>query len=123
MVPLTAAPHRGRADGARYTRRAWWSLLGLVPAFVLAFVVGEGLISALGYPTGGTVPAPWWAALVAGVPALVVFAIPAVVTVHLGRQAIRRGDARARTPMLVAVVVTAGFVLLNALPALVSWLS
>ena len=112
-----------RTDGERFTRRAWWSLLGFVPSFVLAFVVGEGLISALGYPSGGADPVPWWAALVAVVPALVVFVLPAVASVSFARRALRHGDPRARVPMIVALVVAASFVLLNALSALAIWLS
>ena len=82
---MTVTGHTPRTDGARFTRRAWWSLLGFVPSFVLAFVVGEGLISALGYPSGG--------------------------------------DPRARVPMTLALVVAAGFVLLNGLSALAILLS
>ena len=110
-------------DGPRFTRRAWWSLLGFVPSFVLAFVIGEGLVSALGYPTGGDIQAPWWAALVAVVPALVVFAAPAALSVYFGRRAIRQGDDRARLPMIVGIVVAAGFVLLNGVSAVAVWLS
>ena len=110
-------------DGSHYTSRAWWSLLGFVPSFALAFGVGEGLISALGYPSGGQDQAPWWAALVAVVPALVVFALPAVFAVHFGRRAVDLGDPRGRFPMIVAVVVAVGFALLNGLSGLLAWLS
>lgn len=113
-------PTRVRASVA--TRRAWWSLLGFVPSFVLAFVVGEGIIAALGYDSGGDVQAPWWAVLVAGVPALVVFVVPAVLTVRQALQAMRLGDERAIVPMILALVVAGGFVLLNGLSALVVWL-
>lgn len=120
---MSSTRHPGQIDGAVLTRRAWWSLLGFVPSFGLAFLIGEGLISALGYPTGGAEQAPWWAALVATTPALVVFVLPAVVAVHLGRRAVRLGEGRGRLPMVVGVVVAAGFVLLNAISALAYWLS
>jgi hypothetical protein len=105
------------------TRWAWWSLLGFVPSTGLAFVVGEGLISLLGYPTGGNRLATWWAALAAAVPALVVFALPALAATYFGRRAIRLGDPRGRRPMLIGVVAVATFVILNGLSALTIWLS
>lgn len=120
---MTAIHHSAPLDAPQCTRRAWWSLLGFVPSLALAFLIGEGLISALGYPTGGADQAPWWAALVAATPALVVFVLPAVLAVHFGRRAMKLGDVRGRLPMIVGVVVAAGFVLLNGLSALLIWLS
>lgn len=111
------------AEGRAATRWAWWSLLGFIPSFGLAFAVGEGLISLLGYPTGGSAEAPWWAAIVASVPALVVFALPAVAAVHFGRRAMRLGDDRGRVPMVIAVAAAGTFVLMNGLSALLYWLS
>lgn len=119
---MTTIQPDARLDGRHSTRRAWWSLLGFAPSFVLAFVVGEGLISALGYPTGDAVTPPLWAILVAGVPALVVFALPAVLGVHFGRRALAQGDRSARVPMTVGVVVAAGFVLLNLVSGIAVWL-
>jgi hypothetical protein len=120
---MTATHHPAQLAGAPFTRRAWWSLLGFVPSFALAFLIGEGLISALGYPSGGEEQAPWWAALIAVTPALITFVLPAVAAVYFGRRAMRLGDARGRLPMVVALVVAAGFVLLNGLSALTIWLS
>lgn len=120
---MSAIHHPERSRGAPFTRRAWWSLLGFVPSFVLAFVVGEGLISALGYSTGGDTQAPWWAALTAAIPALVVFALPAALGVYFSRRALQLADDRARLPMIVAVVLPVGFVLLNGVSALAIWLS
>lgn len=101
------------SDAVAEVRRAWWSLLGFVPALGLAFAVGEGLAAALGHPSGGADEAPWWVMVVAGVPALVVFALPAVAAVHFARRADRLGDQRGRLPAAVAVAVGAAFVLLN----------
>lgn len=115
--------HPERLEGATFTRRAWWSLLGFVPSFVLAFLVGEGLISALGYPPGDAAQAPWWAVLTATIPALVVFALPAALAVYFGARAKALGDAGARTPMVVALVVAGAFIVLNGVPALFLWLS
>jgi hypothetical protein len=118
----TTSPHRRDVPGATWTRRAWWSLLAFVPCFVLAFVVGEGLISALGYPSGDG-QAPWWAMLTAAIPALVVFVAPAVLVTVLGRRARRAGDVRGRWPVAVAWVVASVFLLLNGASALLLWLA
>ena len=118
---MTAVHHPEQLAGASSTRRAWWSLLGFVPTFVLAFLVGEGLISALGYPTDGVEQAPWWAALVAVTPALVVFVLPAVAAVHFGRRAMRLGDDRGRLPMILGLVVAAVFILTNGVSAVTFW--
>jgi hypothetical protein len=120
---MTAVRHPEQLDAGSFTRRAWWSLLGFVPSFGLSFLVGEGLVSALGYPVGGAEQAPWWVALVATVPALVVFVVPAALAVWFGRRAVRLGDLRARVPMGVGVAVAGAFVLLNALSALAILLS
>jgi hypothetical protein len=69
---MTTTPRLREVPGTSWTRRAWWSLLAFVPGFVLAFVVGEGLIAWLGYPDGGG-GAPWWAVLSAAVPALLMW--------------------------------------------------
>lgn len=119
---MTTTHHSEDLRGRPATRRAWWSLLGFVPSFVLAFVIGEGIVSALGHPVGGESPTPWWAALTAGLPALVVFVVPAVLAVHFGRQAVRLGDVRGRAPMFAAVAVSAGFILLNGVSAVAIWL-
>ncbi|MFC7363294.1 hypothetical protein [Nocardioides astragali] len=119
---MTATHHPVPLAGAS-TRRAWWSLLGFVPSFALAFLVGEGLISALGYPVGGEEQAPWWAALIAATPALLVFVLPAAAATYFGMRAMRLGDGRGRLPTTVALIVAAGFVLINAISALVTWLA
>jgi hypothetical protein len=109
--------HHPAPEATAPTRRAWLSLLGFVPSFGLAFLVGEGLVAAMGYEVGGDQP-PWPVAIAAAVPALVVFVLPAVAAVHFGRQALRLGDRRARVPMAVAIAVATAFVLLNALAPL-----
>ena len=109
---MAVGTHRA-GEAAVAVRRAWWSVLGLVPALGLAFAVGEGIAAALGHPPGGTSAVSWWVMLAAGVPALVVFVLPAALAVHFGRQAVRLGDPHGRTPALVAVVIAGVFVVLN----------
>lgn len=109
---------RHTAPGAATTtRRAWLSLLGFVPSFGVAFLVGEGLVSAMGYEVGGDQP-PWPVAIAATVPALLVFVLPAIAAVHFGRKSLRLGDRRARVPMTIAVAVATLFVLMNVLAPL-----
>lgn len=120
---MVAIQNHQLQPGAVHTRRAWWSLLGFAPSFLLAFVVGEGLVSALGWPVGGDEQAPWWAMLTATVPALVVFALPAFLAVHFGRRAVRLGDPRAKVPMWLAVAFAVGFALLNVVSGLLVWLA
>lgn len=121
-MTTTTQPDR-RANGSRDTRRAWWSLVGFVPSFVLAFVVGEGLVAALGYPSGGDTTPPWWAMLIAVTPALLVFVLPAVLCLHFGRRALRQGDDSAKAPMILALVFAGGFLALNGLSGLLVLLS
>lgn len=120
---MTANQRLATVKGRVLARRAWWSLLGFVPSLGLAFLIGEGLIAAFGYPPGGAEQAPWWAALIATVPALLVFVLPAVLVVHFGRRAIRQGVLSARIPVALALIVAVGFVLLNAISAFATWLS
>ncbi|MDO7867999.1 hypothetical protein [Nocardioides jiangxiensis] len=119
---MTNTPTAGDA-ATRATHRAWWSLTGFVPCFVLAFVVGEGIFAALGQAGAGGEQAPVWAVAAAAIPALLVFALPAVAATLLGRRALRLGDPRGRTPMVVALAVAGTFLLLNGLSALAVWLT
>ncbi|HSP60648.1 MAG TPA: hypothetical protein VLO09_06270 [Ornithinimicrobium sp.] len=103
-----------REDRAHHdVRNAWLSLLLLPVAFVLAFVVGEGLASLLGHPVGGAVEPPTWVILVSSVPALLVFFLPAVVSAWFARRAARHGDRRGWVPAGILTLVAVGFVALN----------
>ena len=105
-------------DARTSLSRAWWSLLGFVATFFLAFGIGEGIASALGHQSGGSETAEWWVMVLAAGPALVVFVLPAVLAVHYGRRAMQLGEPRGRYPVVVAVVVAGGFVLLNLVSAI-----
>jgi uncharacterized membrane protein len=95
----------------RDLRRAWVAVALLPVALVLAMVVGEGFISALGYQSGGQEPVPVRPALLAGVPALLILIAPGVAAVHYGRRAYRAGRREAAAPAWIggvtAVVVVA----------------
>lgn len=94
----------------RSYRRAWWSLALYPVTFVAAFVIGEGLASALG-GDGGSLA--WWKALLAALPAMVVFVLPGVLAVLFGRRAVRQGRPDGRSPAIVGAVIGLGFVALN----------
>jgi heme/copper-type cytochrome/quinol oxidase subunit 3 len=92
-------------------RRAWWSFALFVPSVVAAFITGEGLLAAMGHSGDQTPPAG--TALMAGLPAILVFALPTLLVWHFGHQAEQRGHPEGRTPVIVAVVIAGGFLAMN----------
>jgi uncharacterized membrane protein len=98
---------------ARDLRRAWVAVALLPVALVLAMVVGEGLISLLGYQSGSQQPVPVGPALVAGVPALLILIAPGVAAVHYGRRAYRAGRREAAVPAWIGGVTAVVVVVQN----------
>jgi hypothetical protein len=87
----------GPSKPAEHDLRKAWIAVALLPvAFVVAMFVGEGLISALGYDSGESVPVG--PALLASIPALLVLIAPGVAAVFYGNRAHprRRPDGRHR---------------------------
>lgn len=109
---MTALDHDTRREHAY--RNAWLSLTLFVPSLIGAFLVGEGLASWYGYPSGEEI-VPAWVALAAGLPACLVFALPAVPTQFYARRALAAGRPDARGPLIVAVVLPVLFVAQNLL--------
>ena len=110
----TTSTHRPVDHAEHDVRNAWLSVLLLPVAFGLAFLVGEGLISALGYEVGdASIEAPLWAVLVATVPALLVFCMPAVLSSWFARRAAVRGDRRGWVPAGLLIVAAVLFIGLN----------
>lgn len=108
----TMTVHQVPAPGHdRNVRRAWWSFALFVPSLVAAFITGEGLLAAMGH--SGDQSPPAGTALMAGLPAILVFALPTLLVWHFGRQAVRRGHPEGRTPVIVAVVIAGGFLAMN----------
>lgn len=100
-------------------RNAWLSVLLLPVAFGLAFLIGEGLIGLLGYPVGdAAADAPLWAKLVAVVPALLVFCVPALVSAWFARRAAAHGDRRGWVPATLLSVISVVFIGMNVLAGL-----
>ena len=91
--------------------RAWHACWLFLASFVAAFVVGEGLASALGYVDEGEVSMR--AGLLAGIPACAVFALPTLVVAHYGRRAVRAGHPQGQVPVWVALGVSLAFLLQN----------
>jgi hypothetical protein len=81
--------------------------------------VGEGLISALGYPSGSQEPVPVGPVLLAGVPALLILVAPGVAAVHYGRRAHRAGRGEAIVPAWIGGVAAVVVMALNVLAFLV----
>lgn len=110
--------HRVPPTGpGRDVRRAWWSLALFVPSLVAAFLTGEVLLAAMGHSDDQSPPAR--IALLAGVPAILVFALPTLLVWYFGHRAERHGNPEGRTPVIVAVVIAGGFLAMNLLQLVV----
>ena len=106
-------------SGRRDFHLAWASLLLFLVSGAAAVLVGEGRANAYGYDGIPDDRAPTWLVLAAGYPALLVFALPALVTTHYAGRARRAGIAAAVVPMIVAWGIALVFALQNALAYLV----
>lgn len=109
--------HPAPSGHERDLRRAWWSLVLFAPSLVAAFITGEGLLAALGHSDDQSPPAG--TALMAGLPAVLVFALPTLLVWYFGRQAERHGHPEGRTPVVLALVIAGGFLALNLLQLVV----
>jgi hypothetical protein len=119
-VPAEPASMIGPSKHAdRDPRRAWVAVALLPVALVLAMVVGEGLISVLGYQSGSQEPVPVGPALLAGVPALLILIAPGLAAVHYGRRGRRAGRREAIVPAWIGGVTAVVVVAQNVLAFLV----
>jgi hypothetical protein len=80
---MTVHQLRSGKDGD--VRRAWWSVALFAPSLVAAFITGEALLAALGH-AGDQAPPPG-SALIAGLPALLVFSLPTLLVWYFGHRA------------------------------------
>lgn len=97
----------------RDVRFTWACLWSAPVAFVLAFVVGEGIASVMSVEEG-TTPPVWVAALVLML-AMALFAAPTVLAWRFANRARARGDDRGRVPAIVLTVIAVAFVGVNLL--------
>lgn len=112
MMVTTVVPTRSPS-----VRNAWLSLLGFPFSFLGAFIVGEGLAGAFGYPAGGDDwPPPALVAVPATTLAILVFGVPAFVSVWYARKASAQGNRHGWVPAGVALGFLAIFVVLNTVP-------
>jgi hypothetical protein len=86
-------------------------------SIVAAFVIGEGILSAL---TGDSTADPvFWHVVVAGTPALFALVAPGILAVIQGRRAIELGRSDGRVPAIVGAAIGGGLIVLNLVPYLV----
>lgn len=101
-IPQVGGQSRG---GQRTNLSRAWVAVALIPVgFVLAFAVGQGLYAVLGYkPEDAT--EPLWVALVAGVPAIVLFLVPCGAAVWYGNRARAEGHRAGLLPLVLGAVL------------------
>lgn len=110
-------PGPGIPLAARRPLRLAWVSVALVPlGLVAAMLVGEGLLSTLGFESGVEQAPPFPAVLIAGVPAMVILVLPAVGAIVFGFVARSRGAVKGVVPAVIGIVVAAYFVIANLLP-------
>jgi hypothetical protein len=80
--------------------------------FLIAFALGEGLYSLLGYKPENA-DAPVWALLVVDIPVLLVVLIPCAAAVVFGRRSSQMGDRRGRLPLIIGVAAGVGWLVLT----------
>ncbi len=115
MTTAKHIPPRGaHGSGGRSTNlaRAWIAVALIPVGFVLAFVVGEGLYALLGYQPE-VASEPWWVALVAAVPAIVLFLVPCAAAVWYGNKARAEGNRAALLPMVLGLVFGLWMLVMN----------
>jgi hypothetical protein len=111
MAADTRSPKAGSLH--RQLPKAWWSLILFPVSFVVAFVIGEGLPTWLGFDAAEQSP-PWWAVALVFAVAAAIFASPLLVTAYFSNRAAEHGEAGARVPFIFALVLIAAFILVNA---------
>lgn len=102
----------GSARARREVRRAWLSLGLLLPALVLAVLLGDWLLSLQGYDDSDE-RVPLTAELIAGGPALLVLITPGPAALFYGLRALRHGDPAGLTPAVVGGIAACALALLN----------
>ena len=102
--------HRGPAE--RHLRLAWVFVALTVPAFVGAMVLGEGLLSALGYSSDDT-SVPFDVVVRAAGPALLLMVTPPALAVWYGLRARHEGSPKGFIPAVAGATIVVGVVGLN----------
>lgn len=97
----------------RDLRRAWIAVALIPVAFAAAMVLGEVVIGALGYPSGGQTP-PVGLRTAVGIPATLLLVAPGVIGGIYGLRARRAGEPRGLVPGVIGLAV-AGILLLQSI--------
>jgi hypothetical protein len=99
---------------------AWISVALLPLSFVLALVVGAGLVAFLGYPPASTEAVPLDVGLEVGVPTVLLGIVPGALAWLFGTRANREGDRRGLVPAIVGAALSCVFVDMNVLGSLLA---
>jgi hypothetical protein len=84
-----------------------WAAAAFIPvAFVVAMVLGEGLLSWQGYESSDE-NIPFGVVALAGGSALLVLEIPCIAALVLGRRALAAGDPDGKAPALIGAILGA----------------
>lgn len=113
-MSMAAQHHAG--SGSHTLRNAWIWVASLPVAFAVAMVTGEGLITAMGYESGGDTPVPIWPALGVGVPVMLIVLVPSYLAYRTGMKARHEGDGRGIIPAVIAGSLGLLFLLTNLVP-------
>ena len=116
-MSMAAQHHSG--SGKHSLRSAWTWVASLPVAFAVAMVTGEGLISAMGYESGGEPPVPLVPALLAGTTAMLIVLVPSYFAFRAGMKARREGDERGTLPAVAGATIGILFLLTNLLSVFV----
>jgi len=119
-LPPTAEPADDVTPRARrLLRPAWWSFALLPFSFVGATLLGNSILTAMGHDVDSETNPTWEQAIVAGIPAVIVMVIPALMAIWFGRRAIGAGHPKGHEPSIAGLVVGAALVAMNVLALLV----
>ncbi|HEX9034824.1 MAG TPA: hypothetical protein VF834_23510 [Streptosporangiaceae bacterium] len=89
-----------------------WIAVALIPVFLfVAFAVGEGLTSLLGYPVGGSNPA--WVIILTNLATLIAALLPCLAAVFYASRARKNGIRRAIVPLAIGSIVGLGWLILT----------
>lgn len=90
---------------------AWLILAWLPVSLVLAFIAGEGLVSALGYPVGGSNPA--WVSIVTDAVTCAIAVLPCVLAAVVAWRDHRAQVDGALRPFVVAITLGLALVVIT----------
>lgn len=116
MPRVVSGDERSDDAGTRALTLSWLSVLLLPVGFALAFVVGQGISRALGYPAGGQTP-PGWLVWASSVPAVLAFLAPCAGALVYGRRAVRCGRRSGALAALIGGVLGGSWLLVSLVAA------